>query len=131
MATAISVSISYRGNLRAFIGRLLSSGLFIEVGPSFLIPDGLPQFLLKRYENRTILPRPVPKRILLSVDPSSQHRISELRREIALLQHDNELYRLKQRRAPSEVSSNELRRLRLLAIREELLRLHTYPKRIQ
>ena len=75
-------------------------------------------------------PRVVPKRILLSVDPSSQHRISELRREIASLQHHNELYRLKERHAPSEVSGNELRRLRLLAIREELLTLNTFPMRI-
>ena len=65
------------------------------------------------------------------MDGFTQQRVLELRREIASLQHDNELYRLKERHAPSDVSSNELRKLRLLAIREELLRLNTYPRRIQ
>jgi hypothetical protein len=65
------------------------------------------------------------------MDGFNQQRVLELRRQIASLQHDNELYRLKDRHSPSEVSDNELRRLRLLAIREELLRLNTYTKRIQ
>jgi hypothetical protein len=43
--------------------------------------------------------------------------VLELRQEIASLQHDNELYRLKERHGPSDVSSNELRRLRLLVRR--------------
>jgi len=64
------------------------------------------------------------------MDGFTQQRVLELRREIASLQHHNELYRLKERHAPSEVSGNELRRLRLLAIREELLTLNTFPMRI-
>jgi hypothetical protein len=57
--------------------------------------------------------------------------MSELRREIASLQHDDEVYRSKERHAPSEVSGNELRRHRLLAIQKELLRPNTYTQRIQ
>jgi hypothetical protein len=71
------------------------------------------------------------KRIVLSVDALSQQRIVELRQEIASLQRHNESYRLKERHTASEVNSNELRRLRLLAIQEELLRLNDHRQRIR
>ena len=65
------------------------------------------------------------------MDAFTQQRVLELRQEIASLQRDNESYRWQKRHTASEVNTNELRRLRLLAIKEELLRLNEYPKRIQ
>jgi hypothetical protein len=65
------------------------------------------------------------------VDAFTQQRVLELRQEIASLQRDNEPYRWQKRHAASEINTNELRRLRLLAIKEELLRLNERPKRIQ
>ena len=65
------------------------------------------------------------------MDAFNQQRVLELRQEIAVLQHDNESYGLKEHRTASEVNNNKLRRLRLLAIQEELLRLNEYTKRIQ
>jgi hypothetical protein len=61
------------------------------------------------------------------VDVFSQQRVSELRQEIASLQHDNDLYRLHGHRNKSGVDMNELRRLRLLAIKEELVRMAQQP----
>jgi len=65
------------------------------------------------------------------VDAFTQQRVLELRHEIASLQRDNESYRWQKRHTASGINTNELRRLRLLAIKEELLRLNEYPKRIQ
>jgi hypothetical protein len=56
------------------------------------------------------------------VDSFTQQRVLELRHEIAALQRDNESYRRQKRHTDSEFNTNELRRLRLLAIKEELLR---------
>jgi hypothetical protein len=65
------------------------------------------------------------------VDAFTQQRVLELRQEITSLQRDNESYRVQKRHSASETNTNELRRLRLLAIKEELLRLNERPKRIQ
>jgi hypothetical protein len=65
------------------------------------------------------------------VDSFTQKRVLELRQEIAALQRDNESYRRQKRRTDSEFNTNELRRLRLLAIKEELLKLSEHSKRIQ
>jgi len=65
------------------------------------------------------------------VDSFTQKRVLELRQEIVALQHDNETYRGKKRHTLSEVNMNELRWRRLLAIREELLRLSGHSKTIQ
>jgi hypothetical protein len=65
------------------------------------------------------------------VDSFTQQRVLELREEIAALQRDNESYRRKRSHTDSELNTNELRRLRLLAIKEELLRLSGHSKRIQ
>ena len=62
------------------------------------------------------------------MDVFSQQRVVELRQEIASLQHDNDLYR-SGRRNKSGVDLNELRRLRLLAIKEELVRMTQPPSR--
>lgn len=64
-----------------------------------------------------------------AVDSFTQQRVLELRKEIATLQHENELYRQKKYHGPAEFNNNELRRLRLLAIQEELLRLSGPSKR--
>jgi len=61
----------------------------------------------------------------------TQKRVLELRQEIAALQRDNEAYRRREHHKDSEFNTNELRRLRLLAIKEELLRLSGHSKRIQ
>ena len=65
------------------------------------------------------------------MDAFTQQRVLELRQEIASLQRDNESYRGQKRHTASETNTNELRRLRLLAIKEELMRLNENPKRIQ
>jgi len=65
------------------------------------------------------------------VDSFTQQRVMELRKEIAALQRDNESYRRQQRHADSEFNSNESRKLRLVAIKEELLRLSGRSMRIQ
>lgn len=59
----------------------------------------------------------------------TQQRVLELREEIARLQHENESYRRQKCHTDSELKYNELRRLRLLAIKEELLRLSGPSKR--
>ena len=65
------------------------------------------------------------------MDSFTQQRVLELRQEIASLQRDYESYRGQKRHTDSEFNTNELRRLRLLAIKEELTRLNQNPKRIQ
>ena len=55
-----------------------------------------------------------------SMDVFTQQRIVKLRDEIASLQHSNEVYRLKRHHTKLEVDTSEVRRFRLLAIREEL-----------
>jgi hypothetical protein len=55
-------------------------------------------------------------------------RISHLRHEIAALQRDNELYRLKQIRSPLLVRANESRRFRLMEIQEELVTMGMAPR---
>jgi hypothetical protein len=71
------------------------------------------------------------KRIVLSMDAFSQQRVLELRQEIASLQRDNDLYRSNWYHTASDTKSNHLRRLRLVAIQDELLRLDLRRKRIQ
>jgi hypothetical protein len=56
----------------------------------------------------------------LAVDAFTQQRVLKLRDEIALLRHENEVYRSQRRRTREEEHSNDSRRFRLLAIREEL-----------
>ena len=63
------------------------------------------------------------------MDSFTQQRVLELRKEIATLQRDNESYRRRARHADSEFQTNELRKVRLLAITEELLRLSSRSKR--
>jgi hypothetical protein len=63
------------------------------------------------------------------VDAFSQQRVLELRQEIASLQRDNESFRWQKRHTASEDNTNELRRFRLLAIKEELLRMAEPPSR--
>jgi hypothetical protein len=58
------------------------------------------------------------------MDQFDRRRVLDLRQEIASLRRDNESYRSRAHHAPSEANTSELRRLRLLAIREELLRLN-------
>ena len=65
------------------------------------------------------------------MDSFTQKRVLELRQEIVALQRDNESFQRKRSRTPSEVNTNELRWRRLLAIKEELLRLSGHSKRIQ
>jgi hypothetical protein len=56
----------------------------------------------------------------LAVDAFTQQRVLKLRDEIALLRHQNEAYLSQRHRTREEEHSNDLRRFRLLAIREEL-----------
>jgi hypothetical protein len=65
----------------------------------------------------------------VKVDAFSQQRVLELRQEIASLQRDNESFRWQKRHTASEDNTNELRRFRLLAIKEELLRMAEPPSR--
>ena len=60
---------------------------------------------------------------------SFTQRVLELRKEIATLQRDNESFQRKSYRSTLEFHTNELRRLRLVAIKEELLRLSARSKR--
>jgi len=57
------------------------------------------------------------------MDQFDRERVLELRQEIASLQRENELYRSRRRYTAAEVNTNELRRARLQAIREELLKM--------
>ena len=57
------------------------------------------------------------------VDAFTQRRVSELRNEITALQDQSQNYRLQKRRTLAESDQQEVRRLRLLAIREELARM--------
>jgi hypothetical protein len=57
------------------------------------------------------------------VDVFSRQRVLELRQEIASLQHDNDLYRLRTRHSAENARLSDLRRLRLLAIKEELFKM--------
>jgi hypothetical protein len=63
------------------------------------------------------------------VDAFTQQRVLELRQEIASLHRDNESFRWQKRHTASEDNTNELRRFRLLAIKEELLRMAEPPSR--
>lgn len=63
------------------------------------------------------------------MDVFSRQRVVELRREIASLQHDNDLYRLHTRHSAENARLSDLRRLRLLAIKEELFRMVAPPSR--
>jgi len=65
------------------------------------------------------------------MDAFDRHRVLELRQEIASLQRENESYRRQEHHNLSQANRNELRRLRLLAIKEELLRLNERQQRIQ
>jgi len=61
------------------------------------------------------------------MDQFDRERVLELRQEIASLKRENELYRSRRRYTAAEVNTNELRRVRLLAIREELLQIMGLP----
>ena len=65
------------------------------------------------------------------MDQFDRERVGELRREIADLQRENELYQLRRLHTTSEAHTNDLRRLRLQAIRDELLKLNERLLRIQ
>ena len=67
----------------------------------------------------------------VGLDSFTQQRVLELRKEIAALQRDNESYQWKSYHSTPEFHTNELRRVRILAIKEELLRLSGRSKRIQ
>ena len=54
------------------------------------------------------------------MDACTQQRVLRLRNEIASLQSENRLYRSQRHHTREEKRSDDLRRLRLLAIREEL-----------
>jgi hypothetical protein len=54
------------------------------------------------------------------VDAFTQQRVLKLRDEIAALQRENELYRVRGHHTLEEKHANDLRRFRLLTIREEL-----------
>ena len=64
------------------------------------------------------------------MDSATQQRVLELRKEIAALQTRNESYR-RHTHHNSQVKIDELRRLRLVAIQEELLSLSGRSKGIQ
>jgi hypothetical protein len=54
------------------------------------------------------------------LDAFTQQRVSKLKDEIAFLQRENELYRSRGHHTLEEEHADDLRRFRLLAIREEL-----------
>jgi len=55
-----------------------------------------------------------------AVDAFTQKRVLKLRDEIASLHHENELHRSRCHHTLEEKHANDLRRFRLLLIREEL-----------
>lgn len=57
------------------------------------------------------------------MDAFTQRRVSELRNEITVLQDQNQTYRTQGRHTLAESDKQAVRRLRLLAIREELARM--------
>lgn len=61
------------------------------------------------------------------VDAFTQKRVLELRDEIASIQHENELYQSQKHHTLEQEHANDLRRSRLLAIREELKGLSQKP----
>lgn len=63
------------------------------------------------------------------MDSFTHQRVLDLRKEIAALQRENESYQRKSYHSTPEFHINELRRLRLLAIKEELLRLSARSRR--
>ena len=63
------------------------------------------------------------------MDAFTQRRVLELRQEIAALQRDNESHRWQKSHTASEINNNHLRRLRLVAIKEELVRMTEPPSR--
>jgi hypothetical protein len=65
------------------------------------------------------------------MDQFDRERVLELREEIASLQRENESYRSQKDHTASQDITNDLRRLRLLAIREELRKLNERQQRIQ
>jgi hypothetical protein len=60
---------------------------------------------------------------IFAVDTFTQRRISELRSEIAALRHEQLVYAQQAFHMPAEKHTRDLRRQRLRAIKEELLRL--------
>ncbi len=65
------------------------------------------------------------------MDAFTDRRVSDLRYEIAVLQRQNELYRMQKQRTLVEINQHEVRRLRLLEIQQELLRMATPPSGVQ
>ena len=65
------------------------------------------------------------------MDSFTQERVLELREEIAALRRQNEAFRKQQHRTVSQVNDHELRKRRLLEIKEELLSLGGRSMRIQ
>ena len=60
---------------------------------------------------------------ILAVDTFTQRRISELRSEIAALQHEQLVYAAQAFHTPAERHTRDLRRQRLETIKQELLHL--------
>jgi hypothetical protein len=59
----------------------------------------------------------------ICVDAFTQRRVMQLRNEIASLQHENESYRSQSRHTPEQRDSDDLRGIRLQAIREEIIKM--------
>jgi hypothetical protein len=57
---------------------------------------------------------------IFGVDAFTEQRVLKLKNEIASLQYENESYRSQRHHTLEEKHSDDLRRVRLLAIREEL-----------
>src|SRR2546430_11106944 len=57
------------------------------------------------------------------VEKLTHWRVCDLRYEIAVLQRQNGLYLMQERHTLAEINQHEARRIRLLAIQEELLRM--------
>jgi hypothetical protein len=57
------------------------------------------------------------------VDAFTQRRVSELRNEITALQDQNQTYHIQESHTQAESDQQEVRRLRLLSIKEELAKM--------
>lgn len=57
------------------------------------------------------------------MDAFTQRRVSELRNEITALQDQNQTYHIQESHTQAESDQQEVRRLRLLSIKEELAKM--------
>lgn len=64
-----------------------------------------------------------------AVDAFTQRRVSELRNEITALRDQNQTYRMQTRHTLAQSDQQDVRRLRLLVIKEELARMIEAPIR--